>query len=211
MFTLAIVLMLAFVTGVQASPKTGDIIPFGEWDWRVLDVHDGKALIITENVIEERPYIVDGTEVTWETCALREYLNGEFLQKFTTSERERIEETRILNPDNLWYGTNGGNATIDKVFLLSLEEVSRYFDDSGDYQNKNSMEWYDGFGFSNTNDSKRIASSDKYASWWWWLRSPGSYGTNAAVVNDEGFVIVDGYGGDSVYGGVRPALWLKRK
>jgi hypothetical protein len=30
--------------------KIGDIIPFGEYNWRVLDVQGDRALIITEDV-----------------------------------------------------------------------------------------------------------------------------------------------------------------
>jgi len=218
-FAAAIVLMFAFVTGVQASPRVGDVIPFGEWNWRVLDVQDGKALIITENLIEPRPYNVELTEVTWEKCTLREYLNGEFLQKFTAEEQRRIAETRVSNPYNLWYGTNGGNDTNDKVFLLSLEEVDKYFGDSGDYQNKRRMryegqypngKWVaadDGPAFSNANDSDRIAKYNDAASWWW-LRSPGFSSSYAAFVLYDGNVHVYGISVNFDYGGVRPALWL---
>jgi len=81
-----------------SSVKAGGTIKFGKYNWRVLDVRDGKALLITENIIERRPYNMKSTKVTWETCTLREYLNGKFLQKFTAKEQRRIAETRILNP-----------------------------------------------------------------------------------------------------------------
>jgi len=56
----------------------------------VLDVQGDKALMITKDVIEKRPYNVQDTDVTWETCDLRKYLNGEFLQKFTEEERGKM-------------------------------------------------------------------------------------------------------------------------
>ena len=202
-----------------APPKVGEVIEFGEWNWRVLDVKDGRALIITENIIEKRPYNAQYREVTWETSSLREYLNGEFLKKFTAEEQERIVETRIQNPDNLWNGTSGGNDTIDKVFLLSLEEVDRYFGNSGDYDNEIRKEYEDeypvgklipaddGWFFSNKNDSARIAKYDNEA-WCWWLRSPGDYGNYAASVGDDGSVGVYGFYVTYDHGSVRPALWL---
>jgi len=120
----------------EEPPKIGSIIPFGNYKWRVLDVQDGNALIITEDVIEERPYNEENEGVTWRTCDLRKYLNNEFLRKFTKEQQGRIVEKKIPNPDNLWYGTKGGRDTRDKVFLLSLEEVDKYFGNSGDYLNK---------------------------------------------------------------------------
>jgi len=199
-----LIMTLAFATGAQASPKVGDVIPFGEWEWLVLDVQDNKALIITNDVIEQRPYNVgggkrvEGVSVTWETCTLREYLNGEFLQKFTPRELGRIEETKILNPKNLWYSSDGENDTIDKVFLLNLEEVDKYFGDSGDYLNKvrktsndgKLINAHDGLAFSNSNDSSRIAKFGNEASTWW-LRSLGDYSNvhTAAAVTIYGEIL----------------------
>ena len=36
--------------------KVDDIITFGKYQWKVLDVEGNKALIITENVIEQRAF-----------------------------------------------------------------------------------------------------------------------------------------------------------
>jgi len=216
----ALLMTLMFVTGAIAAPEVGDTIPFGDWDWRVLDVQDGRILIITESVIEKRPYNLEPAHVKWETCALRRYLNGEFLQKFTEDEQSRIAETSIRNPDNIWFETNGGNDTTDKVFLLSLEEVDGYFGDSGDYQNKRRKKYEGqypdgkwvpsdgGYAFSNANDSDRIAKHDGQSPWWW-LRSTGD-SFNGASVNGDGSVFV--YGGSALYdtGGVRPVLWLNQ-
>ena len=112
-------------SGIKITPKISSIIPFGPYEWRVLDVQDGKALIITENVIEERKYNEESKDVTWETCTLRKYLNGGFLRKLTGEQQRRIAETRVINENNPQYGTKGGNDTSDRIFLLSLEEVGR--------------------------------------------------------------------------------------
>ena len=50
-------------------------IQFGGYNWFVLDKKDGKTLIINEKVIEKRPYHHEESEITWETCDMREYLN----------------------------------------------------------------------------------------------------------------------------------------
>ena len=201
--------------GIKTGPQKNSNIPFGNYEWRVLDVQDDKALILSENVIEQRPYNVQYTSVTWETCTLQKYLNNEFLQKFTVEQQRRIVETRVTNNDNLWYGTKGGNDTMDKVFLLSLEEVDRYFGDSGDYQSKRRKNYKDGkfvaandgYCFSNTHDGERVAKlSNK--SYGWWLRSSGGNVSRAAFVFYGGGVIVLGDTVSLERGGVRPALWL---
>jgi len=115
---------------------SGGKIRFGKYDWYVLDKQNGKSLILTEKVIEKRNYHNQEIEVTWETCDLRKYLNGEFYNSFSEADRERIIETVNENNDNPWYGASGGNATTDRIFLLSIEEVVKYFGDSGQLKTK---------------------------------------------------------------------------
>jgi len=192
----------------DAAPKIGSIIPFGKYEWLVLDVQGGEALITTKNIIEKRRYNEECTDVTWETCDLRKYLNSEFLREFTKEQQGQIAEKRIPNPDNLWYGTKGGSDTHDRIFLLSLEEADRYFGDSGDYLNRR-REKHSGHGFSNGHDSDRVANRES-AACGWRLRSPGHASYYAAIVIDDGSVFVYGDDVSATYhgGGVRPALWL---
>ncbi|MCL2678630.1 MAG: InlB B-repeat-containing protein [Clostridiales bacterium] len=184
----------------------GDIIKFGGIDWRVLEVQAGKALLISEKVLENRKYDAELHNITWQHCDLREYLNGEFYNStFSAAEKARIATTQVKNDANPWYGISGGNGTSDKLFLLSLEEVVRYFGDSG------KLAAEDGSMTSTINDqynSARIAKDGDGNARTWWLRSPGSVTFNAASVVFNGWISVSG---DSLYDanvGVRPALWL---
>ncbi|MCL2816375.1 MAG: DUF6273 domain-containing protein [Oscillospiraceae bacterium] len=200
---------------------------FGKYNWRVLDVREDKKLIITEDIIEVHPYDGEFTDenddgnLLWESCSLRKYLNNEFLQKFTPEEQERIIETKVINPNNLWYAISGGFDTLDKIFLLSLEEADRYFGDSGDYLNVRRkdldfdadkyIENENGGYFSNAHDSGRQANYDGVPAFWW-LRSPGIHKASAASVFYNGGVCV--FGLDTlalldVTCGVRPAMWIK--
>jgi len=201
--------------------KIGSILPFGSYKWRVLDVQGDEALIITEDVIEKRPYNEKYSDVTWETCELRKYLNSEFLQKFTKEQQGQIAETTNHNPKNLWYGTPGGRDTMDKIFLLSLEEADRYFGDCGDYLNKRRkrMEQHnndrtliadnEGQYFSNNHDKDRVANYGSKGACAWWLRSPGRNSNYAAGIGYGGYVGVHGNYLSIRTCGVRPALWLK--
>ena len=211
--------------------KEGSIIPFGKYKWRVLKTDGNSALIISEYVIEQRAYHEEFTEITWERCDLRKYLNKQFYDTFDPQDRERILETRIRDCDNPWYGTKWGNSTVDKVFLLSTAEVLQYFGDSGDLQNNKRWHW-------KSDDSEELVLSDgphcieygqcindQYnetrkalykkiynAGWdekWWWLRSPGIHLRHTAVVvGKQGALFVCGSDVYSIDMGVRPALWL---
>ncbi|MDR0474167.1 MAG: DUF6273 domain-containing protein [Treponema sp.] len=200
---------------INVTPKIGFTIPFSRYNWQVLDIQGGEALIITKDIIEKRPYNNTYTDVAWETCSLRIYLNGEFLLKFTAEQQGRIVEKQISNPDNLWYGTAGGKDTRDKIFLLSMEEADRYFGGGGDYLNKRRKDYSigkfvadsDGYFLSNNHDGERLAKDGRGEAWWW-LRSPGCNSNYAVRVSVYGSASVYGYRVNLYYGGVRPALWL---
>jgi len=198
--------------------QVGDKTIFGEYEWRVLDMQNDTALIITEYIIDHRAYHDAYKNITWADCSLRKYLNGEFYDKFTSTDKSRIIPVLNKNLDNQWYGANGGEDTQDNIFLLSLEEVCKYFGDSlSKLQNRGKKQryWYER---KDENNSNRIAIiQGKKGSWWWWLRSPGRdnlkavyiFGTDGSIgIHGNNILkanIIDG----KCTGGVRPALWLK--
>ncbi len=188
--------------------RKNDLITFGKYNWRVLDINQDRMLIITEDITELRWYHSDFVDTTWADCELRKYLNDEFYNTFNQNEKARIIAVENHNPDNSWFKTKGGTNTTDNIFLLSLEEVCKYFGDSKENLNiKGKQKWL----ISDENDQNRQA---KYGNefHWWRLRSQGYYGRTSASINSKGNVYVRGngiYGRPKDGGGVRPALWLK--
>ena len=201
------------VAGVGLSPETtqppkltvavGDIIQFGGYDWRILDVQGGKVLIISDIIFPDRKFDASSSEVKkWENSDIREYLNSSFYNDtFTTEEKLRIVETKVINND---YGEND---TIDKIFLLSVEEVVKYFGDSGNLVGKQHNRTID-----DEYNEARIAYSDEYEGKanWWWLRTSSHYSSYIAYVSRIGRIHHYRQDGNSQYsaGGVRPAVWL---
>jgi hypothetical protein len=187
-------------------------ITIDEIDWLVLDAKDGKVLLLSEKVLEQRPYNIEEKGITWEQCTLRKYLNNEFYNNLGTA-KVAIATTNNQNNNNLWSSTNGGNITQDKVFLLSLEEVDYYFGDSSDYISKRRKHWNgnsrgDGWCVFNSHNSSRVAKDMNNKSCGWWLRSPGDGLLVATYVVNEGYVAVGGNRVHKSDGGVRPAIWL---
>jgi hypothetical protein len=178
----------------------------------VLDVQDGKTLIITDMIIKGELYHWTAEErnyVTWENSSLREYLNGEFYNSFNSGDREKIIQATNANPDNPRYDRDGGNDTDDYIFLLSLDEVVKYFGDSGQlYQEHTGSSSLTHMYMDDEYNENRIAhviANHNYN--YWWLRSLGGTGS-AANVGPDGVINVYGFTVGSV-NGVRPALWLR--
>lgn len=200
------------MNGVQA----GDVVTFGQYpqteegedqtpiEWIVLDVQNGKALLLSRCALDAKPYNDEETEITWETSTIRSWLNGEFLSAaFTAEEQSYILLTYVDNSEEQgdpYKKTDGGNNTKDLVFLLSFQEAYHYLVEPG-------------------NDTGLLAPLTAYAvsrgafvekdgggNAYWWMRSPGREQTFALLVGSDG---VDHSNKVSItYGAVRPALWI---
>ena len=167
--------------------------------WDVIDRQDGKVLLLARNVMEPMPYNDKEGPTTWETCSLREWLNGEFYEKaFNASEKAKIVTTTVVNKDNEETGTPGGNDTEDKVFLLSSEEVFEKYDIS-EKLNPSPLLSMLSVGTFSTEGENRII---------WWLRSPGTSANEASCLcgYSTGPSSANAYSNDKY--GVRPAIWV---
>lgn len=199
----------------------GSVIIFGDYQWRILDIKDGKMLILTDEIIEQRDYHDKKENITWEHSEIRNFLNHEFFERFSTSDKERILTTPNKTADNPWYASCGGRDTVDRVFLLSLDEVVRlYFGDSSrllDNPKKNQRYWFDR---KDENNIKRRALFIN-SPWWWWTRTPGKNNKVSVYIHGDGNIGIQGNGisktsfntlhhmTKSNEGGVRPAIWVK--
>ena len=164
--------------------------------WRVLQSENGEAFLLSDVILDKQLYNENDKYVTWEKSSLRAWLNKKFIKRaFIDEEREKINITEIVNQDNPVYGTEGGNNTFDKIFLLSLSEVS---------------EQQDGEKYGFLDDEIRACGKSDFSKTvsWWWLRSPGRNSFSAAEVDCCGWILRCGV--DVCYDsdGVRPALHL---
>ncbi len=179
--------------------------------WRVLSVNGNDAFLLADRNLDAGSYNEKFTDVTWATCTLRTWLNDTFLNTaFTPAEQTAIKNTTVVNKDNPYYGTEGGENTIDKVYLLSIAEVcNTAYGFNGEFDTN-----------SETREAKNTAYAKECGAWtststeyegngWWWLRSPGTdRSINASYVDDSGYGDYDGYSVDTVIDAVRPALHL---
>jgi hypothetical protein len=171
--------------------EVGDPFSYGAYEgkplkWEVLEVNDENVLLLTKDCIAKRAYHSERLDITWEYCALRQWLNDDFYNDaFTNEQKERILKTAIKNPDNAKFGVSGGNDTEDRIFLLGLDEAEQYF----------------------SNDNECVATYQGNPTMWW-LRSPGWRSYDASVVYERGQIINQGNYVNYGDVGVRPALRL---
>jgi len=236
----AVVVVAAVLVFVFVNPfakvtledaKVGDLVHLGEVSftasggdqfkkdisWRVLAVENDQVLVISEDIIDLRPYNIEQKNITWEQSTIRTWLNGTFFEGLPQSMKDRVQTTQVTNNNNPDYGTSGGANTNDKVFLLSIDEANKYFSSDRDRQTGVNLSTgtIKAFKDRTGDDIKGIHS--------WWLRSPGSNANYVAYVGgiasaidggDPGVVDTGGGKGPGgnvfVDGGVRPALWLSR-
>lgn len=194
------------------SAEVGDTIKFGSYEqdndmsdgkedieWLVLGKQQNKVLVISKYGLDCKSYNDKDEDITWEKCTLRSWLNNEFMETaFSKYEQKLVMNAGLENADNSEYNTSGGKNTVDKVFLLSIDEATNYF----------------------LFDNERRCIPTEYVvakGVWlgdnvncqWWLRSPANYQDHPAYVDYDGYISTWGYyAADYSSVVVRPALWI---
>ena len=200
--------------GSEAEYSINDTIRFGRYeqdniadngyeniDWIILEVKEGKALLISKNVLDCRQYDEDSwLHPDWEQSDLRSWLNHGFFQTaFSKEEQKAILQTDVPAEANPYaIEPNRENNTEDRIFLISFLEYEKYFpNNTGACKPSNFAQRY--------GSCTDVSSGTENASWW--LRTTGITFNDAVSVKGTGFAAVLGrlkY----VDGGVRPAMWI---
>ncbi len=207
--------------------QVGSCISFGRYEqdndltngkepisWRVLAVENGKALLISEYALDCKKFNETYSDVTWETCTIRQWLNKDFYNvAFNSEEKASIATTTVVNEDNPICGADGGNTTQDKIFLLSFGEAQEYFvndDGSHDFGKESHDRACKPTAYAIAQGCWAYDDPDKWHDGfcWWWLRSPGWGQDHAAGVDRDGDLHGDGFGVHYGDAAVRPAFWI---
>lgn len=187
----------------------GDVLTIGTYagksiNWKVLDVRDNKAFLLSTKVVKDIKYHDQEGTVTWGECSLRKWLNGTFLTTtFSKDEQAAIITTTVDNGTDQgnpeWPNSGSGN-TKDKIFLLSYAEFKRYVEDSD-------FSICEAAYSTKPGEDMRVELLDNGTeAAFWWLRSPGVNGKQAAFINFEGKCFSN-YA-TNWYLSARPAMWV---
>lgn len=215
--------VISFPTLAQPEPvkarrysnlSVGDIIDYGAYEqdlvysngedpieWIVLEITEGKALLISRYVIDALWYDEDYAAVTWRDCTLRGWLNNDFYTSaFNSEEKRYIEKTHIETSVNSQYGVNSGEATDDFVFILNYQQIQKYFP-----TNESRLTLPTEFA---KNQDVFIGENGRA---FWWVLTPGQTRLFAMGVKSFGAFDTNGVNVQYYKGGVRPAIWLRLK
>ena len=153
--------------------------------WKVLSSDGTTLFVVADKGLDCRSYNDTNTSITWEDCTLRSWLNDSFCHTaFSAEEQAAIVEQTIQNDAHPIYGTEGGNHTEDKIYLLSLAEVTNPvygFCESYRKESYSRKVYPSGYSGAMGSDSGRAGCD-------WWLRSPGTDSTRAMNVSEYGSV-----------------------
>ncbi|MBR4500303.1 MAG: hypothetical protein IKP22_00215 [Clostridia bacterium] len=197
--------------------------------WRVMDIRDGKALLLADRMPDCVPFNAADEEVCWEDCTLRSWLNGcgseanrqgidftgaGFIDRaFTAEEREAIVPVLCANRENRDYGTDSGADTEDRLFILSNGEV---------FEDENAGRFGFDPGRDHDDPAKRFTST-LYAkcmgAWWspvemyagnsfWFMRTSGYTARSVTYVCDFGYIYSKGTLVTCSDAAVLPAMWV---
>ena len=200
------------------AAKVGDTLRFGvyeqdnraengpeELEWLVLAVEGDKALLVSRYGLEPRPYneelyMTDSRKkVTWSTCELRTWLNGDFFgTAFSPEHQALILMSEVKADKNPGSDVNPGRDTKDRVFILSASEAGRYFDSDAARRCPASASCL----------ARSRETENGYCRWW--LRTTGvADDSSVAVVTASGGIFLVGFScGHVPYPAVRPAMWI---
>ena len=208
--------------------KVGDVIRFGCYpqaadrmsmdpiEWLVLDVQDGKALIISKYGVDAKEYnalnflpIVD-----WEISSLRNWLNSDFMDTaFSEEERAAILTTDVENGSEQvyseWYKGSKFVTTKDRIFALSYTEAQKYLDVT--FGAEDNMEGRTGptayaIKQGAWHNEDYLTAEGGYTCCWW-LRTPsGANLYEGCAVDAVGGLYSCDYSDQLVC--VRPACWV---
>ena len=183
--------------------------------WRILDNRDGVLTLLAARVLDCRKYNDLPGKATWESCSLRKWLNGDFVNTaFSEDEKKDIVPSKNKNAPNCLYGTDCGPDTIDTAFILSNDEVFGS-DIAGEY----------GFrvGAGLDDAAKRFASTlfaKCRGAWWspkdifpgnafWFMRTNGYTPSSITYVCDFGYLYTLGTETVCDDGGILPAIRVR--
>lgn len=200
--------------------------------WRVLSVTGNDVFLVADKNLEVNqyhdtylpPYKAE-PYVLWEECTLRSWLNGygssanyskkdyttdNFMDRaFSSAEQQAILTTNLSNQDNPAYGTEGGNNTSDKIFLLSYEDITNpsygFAEDleADKARERQNTAYVAAGGMLQSGYMEAEGCTDE-----WYLRSPGASRPFAVNISMDGSVNIKGNFKSSIRDRVCPALHL---
>ena len=203
-----------FMMHESAVRSQFDVIKFGRFEWLVLEKQSDRMLVLSKELVDYLPFneLDDTSEgddsngdaaqrINWSNSSLRYYLNGQFYNSFSDSEKNRIFLSSLGTQLEVSYSWRDPLIvdTNDYVFLLSYDEFIEYFHHLSDV-------YYAPY-YSGRVDITGWGTNTFRLDWWLRSRSSLGIGRDAEAADIIGMFQSSGKRvSDSA--GVRPAMWI---
>ena len=202
------------------NASVGDVVYYGRYEqnnkwadgledieWYVITKDGNKILLLSKYALDIMAFSTNQS-CTWDKSTLRTWANSNFYTSaFSDQEKQSILTTYVSTPPNPSYGTSGGSATNDKIFLLSIQEIQSLL--TSDQRTAYFTPYaFDKFSFPQYYPNMECS---------WFLRTPSNGKGNVSYVTDDGEIhgIITGktYSTGTKptvndYYGFRPAMWI---
>ena len=112
------------VNGIKYHKKEENYFRYEPIKWRILQRDNTTAFLLSDIILDIQPYHKETEKIFWGESHIRNWLNKNFMEAaFISQEQQMIEAMKRLNVADNTYGMPE-NYTMDKIFLLSEEEIS---------------------------------------------------------------------------------------
>jgi TolA-binding protein len=199
---------------LMENMEVGNTVVFGEYEqdgdssngremleWIVLDVEEDRALLISKYVIDAYRFDSSLETIYWENSEIRFWLNEIFVGNafYQESPSDILPATVIshyLDEDPDDDIEADAYETTDRLFLLSIDEVERYYPTE---QTRTVM------ATQAVRNGEVLLEDDGHSGWW--LRDAGEDGTTYYIWGYDGSIVTSM---NSIMQGIRPAMWIRR-
>lgn len=168
-------------------------------EWLVLNEDEEKLFVVSKKAILSRRFDKNGRK--WNDSEIRQWLNTDFINEaFSHYEQPSIIKTDVTTTFVTEEPCAGYECadihTQDKIFLLSAEEVERYFPEKvSRIQEKSDLASY-------------TLEEDRKHTNAWWLRNTGGFSGAALLVLEDGNFCGDA--STQNIEGIHPAMYISR-
>ncbi|MBQ7849537.1 MAG: hypothetical protein IJ343_07450 [Clostridia bacterium] len=189
--------------------KVGEYVTFGHYEqdnkttngaepveWRVLTVEDGRALLVSRYGLDYGP------SGSVNVSAMIKWLNKDFLNAaFTEDEQAGILTTTLTADGNSASSTSSGGVIQEKMILLSVEEVEKYFASDAARACKPTA-------YATAQGVYKSSGSYARRNCWWWILMTFSGQHYVTRVDVDGSVYRGHDAIVRVSPAIRPAMWV---
>ena len=175
--------------------------------YKVLDNTDtSKVVVMSDKAVDAGNFRTDSGQPDsnqWATSDIKKRLNSNndsYLSKaFSAKESELLVDATVTTYP--YQSTTGGTESTQKIYILSTEEITKYFGvQAADFSTAHPELKAQLTDYAVAQGGLQIDSCN------WWLRSPSSTTYRVAIVDFFNKVYLNGYYTYDAYPGVRPVL-----